>query len=82
MVDAGEADDKIVAVLASDPFFATVNDLSEVPVNVVDRLDHYFRTYKQERASPSTVTIEDLYGRVQAEAVVSAAMADYSETFG
>jgi inorganic pyrophosphatase len=81
MVDEGEADDKIIAVLANDPFWASADDISDVPDNVVARLDHYFRTYKLVDSAIPVVEIEDIYDRESAERVVVAAMDDYSERF-
>jgi inorganic pyrophosphatase len=80
-VDEGEADDKIIAVLANDPFWASADDISDVPDNVVARLDHYFRTYKLVDSAIPVVEIEDIYDRESAERVVVAAMDDYSERF-
>lgn len=81
MVDQGEADDKIVAVLANDPFWAQTEDISDVPDNVVARLDHYFRTYKLVDSAKPLVTIEAIYDRESAERVVVAAVDDYNERF-
>jgi len=81
MLDNGEADDKIIAVLANDPYWADANDLSDLPTNTVDRLDHYFRTYKLLGASDPPVNIESRYGRDDAFAVVNAATADYTDSF-
>ena len=82
MVDHGEADDKIVAVLDNDPVWETSHDLADLPLNMVDRLDHYFRTYKLLGDPDPAVIIEARYGRDEALAVVKAAMDDYAETFG
>lgn len=81
MLDRGEADDKIIAVLSNDPFWATVQDISEVPENVVARLDHYFRTYKLTDPTLPAVEIEEIYGRKTAEDVVIASMDDYRNRF-
>ena len=82
MIDGGEADDKIVAVLQGDPVWGDVEDLSGLPHSFVDRLDHYFSTYKLTREQPNATEIEERYGRDHAHAVVIAAMADYDEAFG
>jgi len=79
MLDRGEADDKIIAVLANDPFWQPVSDLGEVSSNVVERLDHYFRTYKLVDPSHPSVEIEARYGRDAAEMVVAASIEDYAE---
>lgn len=82
MVDNGEADDKIIAVLDNDPFWGGVRELSELPENLVERLWHYFKTYKVLPGEKSTVDIHQPYGREHALKVVEAAREDYIEAFG
>ncbi|MEQ8849869.1 inorganic pyrophosphatase [Botrimarina sp.] len=83
MLDRGEADDKIIAVLENDAMWSGVTDIEELPKVLVDRLRHYFSIYKAltpEEAVP--VKIADAYHRDHALQVVEAAMADYIEEFG
>ncbi len=82
MIDGGEADDKILAVLNNDPVFADVNDIADLPPTMVDRLDHYFRTYKSGVGSSTAVTIEERYGAEAACTVIMAALRDYADVFG
>jgi inorganic pyrophosphatase len=82
MLDDDEADDKIVAVLVGDAVWSSVRDLDDIPRALVDRLVHYFLTYKVMPGEESRVSIPEVYGRDHAFAVVEAAMADYKETFG
>lgn len=82
MIDDGEADDKIVAVLAKDPIWSQVEDLVELPTALIDRLHHYFETYKLHSGPDVSITIEKRYGREHAYRVIEAAMADYAERFG
>jgi len=77
MIDGGEADDKIVAVLANDHVYAQAEDISDLPVEMVDRLEHYFLTYKMVPGHEQSVSIEERYGRDHAHDVVTAAMNDY-----
>lgn len=79
MVDGGEADDKIIAVLANDHIFSRADDLSELPIEMLDRLEHYFLTYKMVPGHAQTVTIDERYGRDRAHDVVLASMADYRD---
>jgi inorganic pyrophosphatase len=81
MVDAGEADDKILAVLENDDFWADVHDISELPKVLVERVQHYFSTYKMQPGHEATVSIERAYDRERALRVIEAAMADYAEEF-
>jgi inorganic pyrophosphatase len=83
MIDDGEADDKIVAVLENDYVWGTARNLSDIPGVLIERLQHYFLTYKLvpgSRARPRT-QIARVYGRAHAKRVVRAAMADYAEAF-
>jgi len=87
MVDRGEADDKIIAVLENDPFWAEVKDLSGLPAFLLNRLKHYFLTYKlaiggssTSDSAPNPVTIESIYGRDEAFKVVLASLEDYGSS--
>ena len=82
MIDRGEADDKIVAVLKNDLYWGEVDDLSGLPPKMVERLAHYFTTYKQIPGGSNVVTVAATYGREHAEEVVVASMADYEAEFG
>ena len=82
MLDGGEADDKIIAVLENDTFWNHVEDISELPEVLVERLRHYFSTYKLIPGEDSQVSIAAEYGREHAEKVIQAAMADYQEAYG
>lgn len=82
MLDGGEADDKVVAVLESDTIWASARELSDLPRALVDRLRHYFETYKLTPNQSSPVSIAAVYDAEQARAVIAAAMEDYAEEFG
>ncbi len=83
MVDDGEADDKIVAILENDQIWNDVTDIEQMPDNLVERLRHYFLTYKGVSAEKSTrVSIESIYGYDHALEVVKASMRDYELVYG
>ena len=81
MIDAGEADDKIVSVLENDYVWGAARDVSDVPSVFVERLQHYFLTYKLVPGRRAQARIVKVYGRSHALKVVRAAMADYDATF-
>ncbi len=81
-IDGGEADDKIIAVLENDQFWSTAQDVSDVPEVLVNRLQHYFSTYKMVPGGESQMLIEKVVDREYALRIVRAAMADYEETYG
>lgn len=85
-IDGDEADDKIIAVLKGDLIYEHVNDITKCPNNLIDRLKHYFLTYKE---SPEELSLKDkrrmeiieVYGRNEALEVIALAEADYDELF-
>lgn len=82
MIDHGEADDKMIAVLDSDNVWGRAEDLSDLPPVLVERLRHYFTTYKLVPGESAAVTIDQVYGRDQAFRVVMAALEDYGAAYG
>jgi inorganic pyrophosphatase len=82
MIDAGEADDKIIGVLENDYVWGGARDVRDVPPVLVERLEHYFLTYKLVPGTRPAIRITRVYGRDHARRVVRAAMADYEEAFG
>lgn len=82
LIDRGEADDKIVAVLDSDLIWGRARALDDLPLVLVDRIEHYLRTYKQIAGKKSSLRIARRYGPAHAKRVVRAAMADYLEHYG
>ena len=82
MIDGGEADDKIISVLDNDYVWGAARNIGDVPSVLVERLEHYFLTYKLVPGTRSRVRIARMYGRDHALKVVRAAMADYESVFG
>ncbi len=81
MIDAQEADDKIIGVLENDHIWGSAHDIGDVPSVLVERLQHYFLTYKLIPGKVSEATVGKIYGRDHAFDVVRAAMADYIDNF-
>jgi len=85
MIDGGEADDKIIAVLKDDAIWGKCKDIHEIPKALIDRLEHYFLTYKiklregeekVEMVKPA-VEIRHVYDAEHARKVLLASMDDY-----
>jgi inorganic pyrophosphatase len=78
MIDGTEADDKVIAVLHDDAVYGSFRDIADCPPALVERLRHYFLTYKQapDRVS-RTVEITHVYGRDEAHAVIARSVEDY-----
>lgn len=82
MIDHGESDDKIIAILEKDSFWATVKDVSDLPAGLIERVRHYFATYKLLPGIESQVIIKETFDRVHALQVVEASMQDYLDEYG
>jgi len=83
MIDGNEADDKIIAVLDQDVAYGHIGDIGEVPAGLVERLQHYFLTYKQlPQDAPRRVEIAEVYDRAEALNVINRSFEDYRARFG
>jgi inorganic pyrophosphatase len=82
MIDEGEADDKIISVLSNDQYYKNVTDISEIPEVLIERLRHYFATYKMIPGKEVDVSVERVYGKEEAYKVIEASVKDYDEMFG
>ena len=82
MIDGSQADDKIIAILDSDLAYGHITEISECPAALIDRLKHYFLSYKQLPGdAPRRVEIADVYGRAEAHDVITRSMRDYDKEF-
>jgi inorganic pyrophosphatase len=81
MVDGNEADDKIIAVLHRDAVYAHYDDISELPEIVVNRLKHYFLTYKDLPGNVADVEITHVYGAGEAREIIKRSEEDYLKKF-
>lgn len=81
-LDHNKADDKLIAVLDSDAIYGKIKDIHDLPIQVVDRLKHYFTTYKDlpSDKAPRCILI-DTYGREVAEDVIRRSVEDYKNNF-
>ena len=83
MFDGDEVDDKIIAVLESDPTYTTWRDIADCPEIFIDRIRHYFLTYKDMPGEGARrVEVTDVYDATTAHAVIRAAQADYQAHHG
>jgi inorganic pyrophosphatase len=81
-LDQGAADDKIIAVLQGDSVWGNAMDIMDIPERLIERLRHYFATYKLVPGQSSPVITQEIYGLARAEQVVTAAIQDYLLEFG
>ena len=83
MIDGGEADDKIIAVLKSDQVYGDWKDVSDIPAPILNRLLHYFLTYKEKPGSTEKeIEITHTYGKAEAIEVIKRSQVDYANNYG
>ena len=81
MIDKGEADDKIISVLVGDQVYGHIKDISELPQAEIDRLKHYFLTYKNLPGEPVACRIDEVYNSAHAKEVITASQQDYTDKY-
>lgn len=78
LIDGGEADDKILAVLVGDKVFGQYEDIADLPAGIVERFRHYFLTYKSLPGETNKCEISSTYDREASYKVIAAAIDDYA----
>ena len=81
MIDNNQADDKLIAVMNNDALYEDYRDVDDLPEKVVNRLRHYFLTYKDLPGNPADVEITHVYGQVEAMDLITRSIADYTTRF-
>jgi inorganic pyrophosphatase len=83
MIDLDEADDKIIAVMKGDALYGEMDEIDDLPDDLVERLNHYFLTYKEmpNQEGGRKCEITDVYGREEAVEVITRSQQDYKEKF-
>ncbi|MDZ7776801.1 MAG: inorganic pyrophosphatase [Bacteroidales bacterium] len=81
MIDGNESDDKIIAILKNDTVYGEYKDLSELPMLVVERLKHYFLTYKDLPGQERDVEITHTFNKEEAHEVINRSIEDYRTRF-
>ena len=78
MIDNGEADDKIIAILKGDEVFQDWNRIEDCPDALINRLKHYFLTYKQMPGEHvHNIEIAEIYSLEEAHIVIERSQEDY-----
>src|SRR5690606_16123458 len=70
LLDRGEADDKLIAVLEGDLIWSEARDLEDLPTILVERLEHYFSTYKLVPGADVQIQVQRVFGAEHAARVV------------
>ena len=79
LIDGGEADDKLIAILKGDKVFEQYTDIAQLPAGILQRFEHYFLTYKSLPGKENVCEIAYSYGREESYEVIRAAIRDYEQ---
>lgn len=80
MRDNGSEDEKIIAVVNTDPFYKDYNDIKELPNHIVDEIRHFFAVYKQLEIN-SNVDVEAILSARAAKRIIVESIERYNNTF-
>ena len=69
-------------VTQHDNVWGDANDIADVPTVLVERLTHYFGTYKMIPGKEVDIKVDFVYGREEALKVIAASQKDYENHFG
>jgi inorganic pyrophosphatase len=76
MEDDGGQDEKLLCVLAKDPRWAHIQEIEDVPQQVKNEIEHFFKHYKDLEPG-KWVKLDGWRGRAEAEAVLAESYANY-----
>lgn len=79
LIDGGEADDKIIAVLKGDKVYSEYQDITELPKGILERFEHYFLTYKSLPDQPNKCEIAYNYGGEDSYKIIEQSIQDYQD---
>ncbi len=77
LIDTGQADDKIIAVMKHDEIYNHWNDIDQLPQSLIERLKHYFLTYKSMPGTINRCEITHIYGKSEAHEIIKISLRDY-----
>jgi inorganic pyrophosphatase len=82
LIDGNQADDKLIAVMDNDAVYGDYGDLTDMPSYVLERLKHYFITYKD---IPGVIKpkceLVSAYGVSEAQDIIERSIQDYRNRF-
>ena len=83
LIDRNEADDKIIAVMQGDALYGGWREITECPPSLLERLQHYFLTYKDApNSTERRCELTHVYDRQEAYEVILRSREDYKARFG
>lgn len=79
MIDGGEVDEKIIAVVEHDPVMNIYKDIKDLPKHMLEEMQHFFRVYKQLEGK--TTYIEKVENVAVAKQIIEESIGNYKVKF-
>ena len=79
MIDGGEGDEKIIAVVENDPVMNVYKDISDLPSHMLEEMQHFFRVYKQLEGK--STYIEKVENVESSKKIIEDSIENYKKTF-
>ncbi len=76
MVDNGEKDEKIIAVMDHDPRFSHIHKMGDIQEHMLREIKHFFKTYKDLQQN-KLVEVFEFYDKDDAVKLIDACVARY-----
>lgn len=64
--------------MQNDEIYSGWDDIDHLPPTLVERLKHYFLTYKAMPGTPNKAEITHTYGKAEAQEIIQVSIADYA----
>ncbi len=79
VIDNGEPDAKIIAVMDKDPRFSHINEVADIQQHTLREIKHFFKTYKDLQQN-KVVEVEDFHDKIDALELIDECRKRYQET--
>lgn len=79
MIDGGENDYKVLAVLVDDPVYSSIDDYTELPEHIFKEMSHFFTVYKDLEGKKTFVSGID--GADKAKEIINECIEAYVKKF-
>lgn len=78
VIDNGEPDEKVIAVMEYDPRFNHINELRDIQKHTLREIKHFFKTYK-DLQSNKIVEVKEFHDKIDALELIQTCKARYLE---
>lgn len=78
VIDNGESDEKVIAVVDSDPRFSHIHELVDIQQHTLREIKHFFKTYKDLQQN-KTVEVGEFHDKIDALELIEECRVRYNK---